>query len=126
MVVEGPRLARPRGDVNKWGAIVNKFLRVAHNEDGTLKIEAMLDVSIGTGLLLDGTVLKVSLVLQKYHAIDPSDDIQTLLGADDLAAIKTFLGIGDSQTFVNLTLTGDIAVAGTGKFKRILAGGVDS
>ena len=126
MAVEGPRLARPRGDVNKWGAIVNKFLRVAHNEDGTLKIEEMLDVSFGTGLLLDGTVLKVSLVLQKYHAIDPSDDIQTLLSADDLAAIKTYLGIGDSQTFVNLTLTGDISAGGTGKFKRILAGGVET
>lgn len=37
MAVEDPRLGRPRKDVGKWGAITNKFLRVAHNEDGTLK-----------------------------------------------------------------------------------------
>lgn len=37
MAVEDPRLALPRTDVGKWGALTNKFLRVAHNEDGTLK-----------------------------------------------------------------------------------------
>jgi len=69
MAVEEPRLARPRGDVNKWGAIVNKFLRVAHNENGTLK---------------------------------------------------------DPGNFDSLNLTENITAGGTGKFKRILAGGVDS
>ncbi len=63
MATEAPRLPRPRGDWQKWGAIMNKFLRVAHNEDGTLK--------------------------------DPY-------------------------------VVGDITVSGTMKFKRILAGGVDS
>lgn len=41
MAVENPRLARPRRDVGKWGAIVNKFLRVSHNDDGTLKSTAV-------------------------------------------------------------------------------------
>lgn len=41
MAVEDPRLSLPRKDVGKWGAITNKFLRVSHNEDGTLKASAM-------------------------------------------------------------------------------------
>jgi len=69
MAVEGPRLPLPRKDVQKWPAILNKFLRVAHEEDGTLK---------------------------------------------------------DPGNFHSLNLTGKITVAGDGKFKRILAGGVDS
>ena len=69
MTIEKPRLALPRKDVGKWGALVNKFLRVAHNEDGTLK---------------------------------------------------------DPGTFDSLSLTDNITAEGTGKFKRILAGGVDS
>ena len=69
MAVEGPRLPRPRRDVGKWGAIMNKLFRVSHNEDGTQK---------------------------------------------------------DPGTFKSLSLTDDIEVAGTGKFKRILAGRVDS
>lgn len=33
-----PRLPTPGGDDNTWGAILNEFLSVAHNDDGTLKI----------------------------------------------------------------------------------------
>ena len=71
MAVEEPRLPLPRKprEIQIWGALLNKFLRVAHNEDGTLK---------------------------------------------------------DPGTFDSLSLTGNIEVSGTGKFKRILAGGVDS
>jgi len=114
MAIEGPRLSQPRKDVGRWGALTNKFLRVAHEEDGTLKTAQVLasigdafGTSIGTGLLLDGTVLKASAVLQKYHAIDPSADVQSLLGADDIAAINTLLGLGtgDSPTLDDLTLT---------------------
>lgn len=71
MVVEDPRLPRPRRDVGKWGAIMNKIFRVGHNDNGTHK--------------------------------DPA-----------------------RGSFVSLTLTENITVGGTGKFKRILAGGVDS
>jgi len=35
------RLPRPRRDVNIWGALINQFLRVSHNEDGTLKATAL-------------------------------------------------------------------------------------
>lgn len=32
-----PRLPRPGQDQNTWGKILNEFLSVAHNADGTLK-----------------------------------------------------------------------------------------
>lgn len=41
MAVDNPRLARPRRDIGKWGALTNKFLRVSHNDDGTLKASAV-------------------------------------------------------------------------------------
>ena len=55
MTVEEPRLARPRGDVNKWGAIVNKFLRVSHNEDGTLKLNLVIGIEDDQILEVDGS-----------------------------------------------------------------------
>ena len=101
MVVEDPRLSLPRKDVGKWGALTNKFLRVAHNEDGTLKataFEGVIGNAIGAGLMLEGTTLLASTVLQKYHNIDPSDDVQSLLGAADFAAFNTLLGLGTNST----------------------------
>lgn len=32
-----PRLPKPGSDVGKWGEILNEYLKVAHNADGTLK-----------------------------------------------------------------------------------------
>lgn len=31
-----PRLPQPGGDAGSWGDVLNAFLRVAHNDDGTL------------------------------------------------------------------------------------------
>jgi hypothetical protein len=31
------RLPNPGGDSGNWGSLLNTFLRVSHNEDGTLK-----------------------------------------------------------------------------------------
>src|SRR5688572_14852423 len=35
------RLPVPGGDVDAWAGILNEFLRVSHNEDGTQKIESV-------------------------------------------------------------------------------------
>jgi len=71
-------------------------------------LESVFGTSIGTGLLLDGTVLKASTILQKYHGIDPSANVQTMLGSADNAAIASNIGLGteDSPTFTDLTLSG--------------------
>ena len=51
------RLPNPGGDSNAWGEVLNDFLRVEHNEDGTLKLrtdDSMVpstrQVTAGTGL----------------------------------------------------------------------------
>ncbi len=39
------RLPRPHGDKNSWGDILNEYLRVEHNEDGTLKRGSQIDAA---------------------------------------------------------------------------------
>lgn len=62
-------------------------------------LESVLGTSIGAGLTLDGAVLKASSVLQKYHAIDPTADVQSLLGCADEAAIRTLLDLEAGTDF---------------------------
>lgn len=54
-------------------------------------LESVFGTAISTGLLLDGTDLKVSAVLQVYHGINPSANVQAILGAADYAAILTLM-----------------------------------
>lgn len=69
-------------------------------------LESVFGTSISTGLLLDGTALKASAILQKYHAIDPSADVQTMLGSANNAAICSNIGLGteDSPSFAGITV----------------------
>jgi hypothetical protein len=43
VIADDVRLPRPRVDRNIWGALINQFLRVSHNENGTLKTSAEND-----------------------------------------------------------------------------------
>ena len=58
---------------------------------GGYALQSVLGTSIGASLLLTTTVLSVSIILQKYHAIDPTADVQSLLGAADYAAMMALL-----------------------------------
>jgi len=79
-------------------------------------LESVLGTSIGAGLLLDGAVLKASAILQKYHGIDPSANIQSLLGAANYAAMLALLtaqaGAAFSFNSQNLTAVGTIDLVG--------------
>jgi len=79
-------------------------------------LESVVGTSIGTGLLLDGAVLKTSAILQKYHGVDPSANVLTMLGSASYAAICSNIGVGteDFPTFAGLTLTADLSVANGG------------
>jgi len=72
-------------------------------------LESVLGTSIGTGLLLTTTVLSVSSVLQTYHGINPSSDVQSLLGCANEAAIRTFLDLEPGTDFYS-TSTLDTAL----------------
>lgn len=50
------RLPTPGADDNVWGQILNDFLAVTHNADGTLK-----DGSVSTGKIVDGAVTSAKL-----------------------------------------------------------------
>jgi len=62
-------------------------------------LESIFGASISTGLLLDATALKVSAILQKYHGIDPSANVQSLLGAVNYAAMMALLSGTATATF---------------------------
>ena len=47
-----PRLPHPGPDHNQWGDILNAFLRVAHNENGTLKLGAVNQPGIITSNII--------------------------------------------------------------------------
>jgi len=54
-------------------------------------LESVFGTAISTGLLLDGTDLKASTILQKYHGVDPAANVLSLLGAADYAAMLALL-----------------------------------
>lgn len=73
-------------------------------------LESVFGISLSSRLSLNGTALDVSSVLEKYHAIDPSSDVQTMLGSANNTVIRSNIGteIGvDAQAYES-TLT-DIA-----------------
>jgi len=53
---------------------------------------------IGTGLIYDSQILKVSTTLQKYHAIDLSSDVQDMLGSANDTSLRTEIGCGTAAT----------------------------
>jgi len=77
-----PRLPVPGGDENEWGDILNQFLQVSHEDDGTLRPESFT----GAGLL---------------QASNNLSDVQSLPGA------RTNLGLGN----VNNTADADKPVS---------------
>lgn len=111
MAVENPRLALPRKDVGKWGAITNKFLRVAHNEDGTLKaiaFESLLGFSnvrdygaVGDGVT-DDTV-----------AIQAAIDVVEVAGTGSVLFIPPGTFIADG-----LIIEGSMKIRGSGTLKH--------
>lgn len=52
-----PRLPEPGGDVGQWGDVLNEYLQVSHNNDGSIKNAAVSTSSIQDGAI---TVAKIS------------------------------------------------------------------
>lgn len=90
-------------------------------------LESVLGTSIGTGLLLDSTTLKVSAILQEYHAVNPTAHGLTLgqltdpgadgiLLWDDDPGNHEYAAIGSGLSYdgTTLTATGTGDVTGVG------------
>lgn len=79
------RLPIPGGDDDTWGNILNDFLGVSHNADGTLKNNA-----VTTGSVTDGSIIEAKL----------AGAVQTKLNASSSDATATTKGV--------IQLTGDL------------------
>jgi len=56
-------------------------------------LEAVFGDSLGTGMLLTGTDLEVSAILQKYHGVNPAADTLTLFANANFAGWKSDLDV---------------------------------
>jgi hypothetical protein len=71
------------------------------NFDTALEIrclESIFGTSIGPDLLLVGTILKTSTILQKYHGVDPSVDVLAMLGSANDTTLVTEIGAEPALT----------------------------
>ena len=93
------RLPVDGSDVGNWGALLNAFLRVAHDEEGLLKSAAVWDgkyTKPGTGIT----------------RVDMSTDVQAALSRAEIALVsvpvitKQDIGLGNVTNEAQLPLTG--------------------
>lgn len=82
-----PRLPTPGGDDGQWGNLLNEYLSVAHNDDGTLKAAADIEQA-----LTDSSA-----------ALTTANGVQTALGAKAPLADPTFTGHVTVPTPTNAT-----------------------
>lgn len=94
------RLPVPGDDTNVWGTILNDFLTVEHNADGTLKVRN------------DDTFVPVSRTVSTGAGLS---------GGGDLTADRT-LSVTDDSTTQRLEVAADGTLAGTRKRINLVAG----
>lgn len=84
------RLPVPGSDANQWGDILNSFLSVAHNSDGTIRAEVLKGRTIQRTVGLDSGA--------DYTCDGVSDDIQIQAALNDVNALgggTVYVGRGD-------------------------------
>ncbi|HET9411528.1 MAG TPA: glycosyl hydrolase family 28-related protein [Candidatus Saccharimonadales bacterium] len=109
------RLPVPGGDSDTWAGILNEFLRVSHNDDGTQKADSIPKNSVGMDQIKaddPGTQRKDSLVLMRRNGElvwRPSSSINVLnFGAlgdgitDDTDAIQAAIDFAGNGGTVNI------------------------
>lgn len=84
------RLPSPGGDSDSWGGILNDFLRVEHNEDGTLKLRSDDSVVPSTRQVISGTGLAGGGDLTANRTLSVVND--TTVQKIELAAAGTLVG----------------------------------
>jgi hypothetical protein len=114
------RLPTPGSDDGTWGDVLNTFLEVAHNTDGSLA-----DGSVSTGAITDGTVTEAKLSSGVQTKLNSSAAVTSVnsktgavvLNADDISdttATHKFVTATDKTKLSNLsgTNTGDQDLSG--------------
>ncbi|UCH89872.1 MAG: hypothetical protein JSV49_04305, partial [Thermoplasmata archaeon] len=137
MAVEEPRLPLPRDDVQIWGAILNKFLRVSLNDDGTLKRVIGLDVqawdanldsidqplhTLASPSFAGSTITGNSVHGLNSAVFQPETDSETFLQVLDadggvpvfnVDTINERVGIGTAEPLVELDIAGQLLITPT-------------
>ncbi len=123
------RLPQPGSDDGTWGEILNDYLSVAHNSDGTVK-----DGSVGTSSMQNGAVGTTQLAdsavtLPKINTSNVAGSGQTLtFDGTDLTWVTSGSGVvpdANASTKGIMQLAGDLAGAGgTAAAPLISAGAV--
>ena len=66
-------------------------------------LESVFGTAIGTGLLLDGTTLKVSAILQEYHGANPTDPALAFLSGTTPEYVNTLTSDAQAQITAKAT-----------------------
>jgi hypothetical protein len=138
------RLPTPGGDSGVWGDVLNAFLDVEHNTDGSLKRSADIDTALtrytkpGAGIpitdLTSGLQTTLTNALQKNehvvyardygavfdNATNDSVALQAAIAAAITANKPLLLGAGTAIVGAPLTISGPITIIGMGREETIL------
>jgi|SRR5450756_809343 len=105
------RLPNINGDENDWGTVLNDFLDVSHNADGTLQSNTVSDTQVASGANINPTKINGTAEVQSNKSTDGTmaADSDTLYPTQK--AVKTY---ADTKSTVALdTTASDIAPLST-------------
>lgn len=101
-----PSLPIPGASKNAWGNQINEFLRVAHNEDGSFKLDGIsINASKPTQVEFgaDGSIIETSEDLpDSLTVFNPDGSITTTYGAPINKTITTTFNADGSITEVEV------------------------
>lgn len=103
------RLPQPGGDEDTWGLVLNDFLQVSHDVDGTLKSGAVTASDVGLGNVdnTSDTDKPVSTATQTVlDAKSDVADVMLIAGSNSATITDNALANGFAQINLNYTATG--------------------
>jgi hypothetical protein len=103
------RLPTVGGDDGSWGTVLNTFLSVAHNSDGSLSAIAKTTLASGVQTSLG----KADSSVQSVNAKTPDGTGNVTLAAADVGALTQTTGDGRYLQLGGGTLTGDLVLPGS-------------
>ncbi len=134
------RLPQPGGDTNQWGDVLNTFLLVEHNNDGSLKLrtDGTFYQKPGSGIpasdltsslqnSIANAVAKGSQILYSADygvtadgTTDDAANLQTAIGAAVSTGKMLVLSPGTMIVGTTLTITDSVTIIGSGREATIL------